>query len=81
MWLVSGTDGSQSITLPGEKLLCRSYDRLAPDLRESPASFAPKTLSPDGVTEIPELSLRVSCRFVKNFEKIHAEPLHICVQI
>ena len=74
MWLVSGTDGSQSITLPGEKLLCRSYDRLAPDLRESPASFAPKTLSPDGVTEIPELSLRVSCRFVKNFKKSMLSP-------
>ena len=74
MRLVSGTDGSQSITLPGGKILCRSYDKLAPDLRESPASFAPKTLSPDGVTEIPELSLRVSCRFVKNFEKSMLSP-------
>ena len=74
MRLVSGTDGSQSVTLPGGKILCRSYDKLAPDLRESPASFAPKTLSPDGVTEIPELSLRVSFRFVKNFEKSMLSP-------
>ena len=74
MRLVSGTDGSQSITLPGGKILCRSYDKLAPDLRETPAGFAPKTLSPDGVTEIPELSLRVSCRFVKNFEKSMLSP-------
>lgn len=43
-------------------------------MRESPASFAPKTLSPDGVTEIPELSLRVSFRFVKNFEKSMLSP-------
>lgn len=74
MRLVVGKDGSQSVTLPGGKLLCRSYDKLAPDLRESPAGFTPKTLSPDGVTEIPELSLRVSCRFVKNFEKSMLSP-------
>ena len=74
MRLVSGTDGSQSITLPGGKILCRSYDKLAPDLRESPASFAPKKLSLDDETEIPELSLRVSCRFVKNFEKSMLSP-------
>ena len=74
MRLVSGTAGSQAITLPGGKILCRSYDKLAPDLRESPASFAPKKLSLDDETEIPELSLRVSCRFVKNFEKSMLSP-------
>ena len=65
MRLVVGTDGSQSVTLPGGKILCRS---------ESPASFAPKKLSLDDETEIPELSLRVSFRFVKNFEKSMLSP-------
>ena len=67
--LVSGKDGSQALTLPGGTILRRSYDRLALDLRETPAGFAPKKLSLDGEAEISELSLRVSCRFVKNFEK------------
>ena len=55
MRLVVGKDGSQSVTLPGGKILCRSYDRLAPDLRDTPAGFAPKKLSLDDETEIPEL--------------------------
>lgn len=81
MRLVVGKDGSQSVTLPGGKILCRSYDKLAADLRETPAGFAPKKLSLDDETEIPELSLRVSCPVRKKFRKIHAEPLHICTQI
>ncbi len=74
MQLVSGNNGSQSIALPGGKHLLRSYDVLTLDLREKPVAFSPKPLSPGGETELPELSLRVSCRFVKNFEKSMQSP-------
>ena len=72
--LVSGTNGSQSITLPGGKILRRSYDVLTLDLGDTAAGFAAKRLCIDGETQIPELSLCVSCRFVNNFEKTMLSP-------
>ncbi len=72
--LVSGTNGSQSITLPGGKILRRSYDVLTLDSGETASGFAARRLCIGGETQIPELSLRVSCRFVKNFEKSMQSP-------
>ena len=74
MQLVSGSSGSQSVTLPSGKILRRSYDALAMDAGEQPVTFAPKPLSLDVDTELPELSLRVSCRFVKKYEKSMQSP-------
>ena len=67
--LIAGSDGSSSVTLPGGKILRRSYDVLSSAADGAPQAFDPRELQLDGETEIPELSLRISCRFVKKYEK------------
>ena len=68
--LLSSTGGSQSVTLPGGRILLRSYDVLEAQTPEgAPQSFAAKKLLPGESVAIPELSLTVSCRVVKKYEK------------
>ena len=50
-------------------MLRRSYDILLIAADDLPQTFEPKALLLGGETEIPELSLRISCRFVKKYEK------------
>ena len=69
MHLLAGSDGTSSVTLPGGKILRRSYDVLLIAADDVPKTFEPKALALGGETEIPELSLRISCRFVKKYEK------------
>ena len=69
MHLIASSGGSSSVTLPGGKMLRRSYDILSIAADDLPQTFEPKALLLGGETEIPELSLRISCRFVKKYEK------------
>ena len=67
--LISAASGTSSVTLPGGKMLRRSYDVLLIAADDVPQTFEQKALLLGGETEIPELSLRISCRFVKKYEK------------
>ena len=49
-------------------MLRRSYDILSIAADDLPQTFEPKALLLGGETEIPELSLRISCQFVKNMK-------------
>ena len=69
MHLIASSGGSSSVTLPDGKMLRRSYDILSIAADDLPQTFEPKALLLGGETEIPELSLRISCRFVKKYEK------------
>ena len=69
MHLIASSGGSSSVTLPGGKMLRRSYDILLIAADDLPQTFEPKALLLGGETKIPELSLRISCRFVKKYEK------------
>ena len=72
--LISGTDGTQSVSLPGNIVLRRSYDQLSLAPPGSQGTFTPKTLLPGSSVCLPELSLRVSCRFTKNYQKTSPLP-------
>ena len=69
MHLIASSGGSSSVTLPGGKMLGRSYDIVSIGDDGRPQALEPKALLLGGETEIPELSLRISCRFVKKYEK------------
>ena len=73
MQLISCADGSQALSLPGGVTARRAYDRLffSPG---APQSFAPRQLPVPGGVEISELSLVISCRVVKNYQKTTPSP-------
>ena len=72
--LVSGADGTQTITLPGSTVLRRAYDRLERQDTSLPRTFAPQTLVPGSTVRIEPLGLCISCRFVKKYQKTSSIP-------
>ena len=70
--MIEKPDGSESLSLPGVRLR-RAYDRLF-ESEEGPQTFEARTLEPDSSVYFPELGLRVSCRFVKNYQKSTQSP-------
>ena len=70
--LLDETGGSKSLSLPGVKLT-RAYDSLFKSETE-PKTFEARTLELGGSVFFPEISLRVSCRFVKNYQKSPQSP-------
>lgn len=66
--LILQTDGSQEAYLPGGIIARRAYDTLFfPEA--APQSFAPQALPIAGEAFISELSLVISCKIVKNYQK------------
>ena len=72
--LISREDGSSRIALSGKLQLLREYDTLRAQKASAPAAFAARPLPADGVTEVPELGLVISCRIVKKYEKTSSIP-------
>lgn len=71
--LVCGEDPSARCCLPGDWVMQREYDSFCLKKGNAPQpTFSPVRLNPDGVTEIPALGLRVTCKRgkkSKDFEK------------
>ena len=70
--MIEKSEGSESLSLPGVRLT-RAYDALFKDETE-PRTFEARPLKPGGSVFFPELGLRVSCRFVKNYQKSTQSP-------
>lgn len=57
--LIDGDNPSAAVSLPGNVIVAREYDRLV--LREEVLPIPPRELNCPGVTEIPELGMRFFC--------------------
>ena len=62
--LVFSDKPSARASFPGGVTVCRKYDRL--EKLSGPARFSPVTLACPGVTDVPELYLRVFCQEEEN---------------
>ena len=69
MQLIGTQNGTQTLTLPGVKTLVRAYDTLAVQDTSLPQTFLTQKLLPDSAIYISELQLRISCQFVKKYQK------------